>query len=317
MLSDHAAIIACAYGGGCPVQDMVVAARGEHGRVWRLVTADGALAIKELIIRQVRAGATADVAYQEAVLATGLVPMPRPVRTSADEILFEVAGHQVRAYEWVDLLPVDTTLDPAVMGATLAAVHLVRHTPARPVHGWYTDPVGALRWTHLLDDARAAGAPFAEALEAEIPHLLRLETLIEPPMNLQSCHRDLWADNIRPTPAGGVCVIDWENCGLADPAHEIPMVLVDFGGGDPRRVGLLYQSYVDAGGPARISGYGCFTMVIVQFGHFWESAVKVFTSPNTTEEGKAHNLDRMAELLDLPLRVEYLEELLDTVAAVH
>lgn len=50
----------------------------------RLVTADGALAIKELIIRQGPADATADVAYREAVLATSLVPMPRPVRTSAE-----------------------------------------------------------------------------------------------------------------------------------------------------------------------------------------------------------------------------------------
>lgn len=34
---------------------------------------------------------------------------------------------------------------------------------------------------------------FAEALEAEITELLRLEALIVPPTNLQSCHRDLWA----------------------------------------------------------------------------------------------------------------------------
>lgn len=42
------------------------------------------------------------------------------------------------------------------------------------------------------------------------------------------------------------------------------MVLVDFCGGDPRRAAVLYQAYIDAGGPARISEYGCFTMVIVQ-----------------------------------------------------
>lgn len=95
------------------------------------------------------------------------------------------------------------------------------------------------------------------------------------------------------------------------------MVLLDFGGKDPHRVGLLYQSCVGAGGPARISGYGSFTMVIAQFGHFWESAVKAFVSPNSTDEDNAHNLDRIAELLDMPLRVEYLEEVLDTLAAVQ
>jgi aminoglycoside phosphotransferase (APT) family kinase protein len=108
-------------------------------------------------------------------------------------------------------------------------------------------------------------------LQTEIPHVLRLEALLETPKNLQTCHRDLWADNILPTPGGGVCVIDWENCGLEDPAQEIPMVLFDFGTSNPERIAELYGSYIDAGGPARVRGLGTFTMVIAQFGHFWES----------------------------------------------
>jgi len=63
-------------------------------------------------------------------------------------------------------------------------------------------------------------------------HRAAAEALIESPTNLQSCHRDLQADNILPIPTGGVCVIDWENCGLADPAQELPMVMIDFASGD-------------------------------------------------------------------------------------
>jgi Ser/Thr protein kinase RdoA (MazF antagonist) len=317
MLSDHPATIARAYGLGAPVEDMVAFTRGEQGHVWRLVTDAGAFAVKELVIRQVPADAAADVAYQEAVLATGSVLMPRPVRTPGGHILVEVAGHQVRAYQWVDLSPVDRSLDPATIGETLAAIHRVRHAPARPLDGWYTDPVGAVRWAQLLSDAKAGGAPFADALAAEIPSLVRLEGFLEPPTNLQSCHRDLWADNIVPTTGGGVCVIDWENCGLEDPAHEIPMVLLDFGTPDLGRAAALYLSYLDAGGPARVTGYGSFTMVIAQFGHFWESAVRAYVSPNATGGDKAHSLDRVAELLTTPLRVDHIEEMLDTVAFVR
>jgi thiamine kinase-like enzyme len=72
----------------------------------------------------------------------------------------------------------------------------------------------------------------------------------------------LWADNILPTPTGGVCVIDWENCGLADPAQELPMVMIDFAFGDQCRIAELYLSYLETGGPARVSGYSSFTMVI-------------------------------------------------------
>jgi thiamine kinase-like enzyme len=87
----------------------------------------------------------------------------------------------------------------------------------------------------------------------EITELLRLEALIEPPVNLQSCHRDLWADNILPRPTDGVCVIDWENCGLADPAQELPMAMIDFAFGDQRRLADLYSSYVEAGGAGRVT----------------------------------------------------------------
>ncbi len=45
--------------------------------MWRLDTDMGAFAIKELVIRQMPADAVADVAYQEAVLATRAVAMPR------------------------------------------------------------------------------------------------------------------------------------------------------------------------------------------------------------------------------------------------
>ena len=291
-------------------------ARGEQGRIWRLDTDLGAFAIKELIIRQLPADAIADVAYQEAMLATGAVPMPRPIRTLAGQVLLDVAGYQVRAYEWVDLLATDTGLDPVVIGATLAAIHKVHYAPARPLIGWYTEPLGAPRWTQLLEEAKAADAPFAEALDAEIIELLRLEALMEPPANPQSCHRDLWADNILPTPAGGVCVIDWENCGLADPAQELPMAMIDFAFGDQRRLAKLYLCYVEAGGPGRVTGYGSFTMVIAQFSHFWELAITTYLSTSAAEV-KAHSLDRIAELLNPQLRVERLEEMLDTIASVR
>ncbi len=167
----------------------------------------------------------------------------------------------------------------------------------------------------LLGDARAADAPFADDLAAEIPHLLRLEGLLERPRNLRNCHRDLWADNILTT-SDGICVIDWENCGLEDPSYEIPMILFEFGAGDRGRTVDLYQCYLDAGGPGRVDGFGSFSMVIAQFGHFWESAVTSYTAPGATEEEKTRSVDRVAELLSLPLRVEHLEEILDAIAGI-
>jgi aminoglycoside phosphotransferase (APT) family kinase protein len=316
VLSDHAVAIGRTYGIGPPIREMILVARGEQGRVWRLDTDYGAFAIKELIIRQTPADATADAAYQEVVRATGAVPMPRPIRTPDDRVVVDLADYQLRAYEWVDVLVMDRSFDPATVGATMAAIHRVPYAPARPLIGWYTEPVGASRWRQLLEESKTAAAPFVDALDSEISELLRLETLLEPPASLQSCHRDLWADNMLPTVAGGLCVIDWENCGLADPAQELPMAMIDFGLGDQRRIAELYLSYLDAGGPARISGFGSFTMVIAQFGHFWESAIISYLATDASEE-RAHSLDRIAELLNPPLRVTHLEEMLDTIASAR
>jgi Ser/Thr protein kinase RdoA (MazF antagonist) len=70
---------------------MIMVARGEQGRVWRLDTDVGVFAVKQLVVRQMRADAVADVAYQEAVLATGRVCMPRPIRAADGQVLVHVA----------------------------------------------------------------------------------------------------------------------------------------------------------------------------------------------------------------------------------
>ena len=61
---------------------------------------------------------------------------------------------------------------------------------------------------------------------------------------------------------------------------------------------------------------GSFTMVIAQFGHFWESAITAYLSADAPED-KAHSLDRIAELLNPPLRVVHLEEMLDAIASIR
>ena len=44
---------------------------------------------------------------------------------------------------------------------------------------------------------------------------------------LRTCHRDLWADNVRTSHDGGLCVFDFDNAGLADPSQELAMILVE------------------------------------------------------------------------------------------
>ena len=313
-MSDLADQVAAAFGLGDAIGGLAPAARGEQGQVWRLDTALGSFAVKESFEPQSEAEAALDVAFQEAVLAGSKVSMPRPIRTTSGSVLATVADRRVRIYEWIDLLPTDYRFDVAVVGETIAAIHRVQHEPARPIHPWYTEPVGVSTWHDLSRRVTSSKAQFAEAFAAHIPTLTDLEALLVPRQNLQNCHRDLFADNILPMAQGGLCVIDWENCGLEDPSQELGVVVFDFTVGNPDRSRRLHDAYVEAGGPGRLSGRGDFSMLIAQFGHFFESAAKEWLNPESSEEDREHAIGRFNELFATPLTLDRIDEFLDAVS---
>ncbi len=134
--------------------------------------------------------------------------MPMPVRRPGGAFVVPVGDWLVRVSTWVDLLPPDTGLDPAVVGRLLAALHQVDYAPPAGVletgvDPWYAAPVGEPVWSDLTARLEALGAPFAATFRAELPNLLALEDLFEEPRDLRMCHCDLWADNVLRTSVGG------------------------------------------------------------------------------------------------------------------
>ena len=122
-----------------------------------------------------------------------------------------------------------------------------------PPHWWGTDPVGQKEWRALVKAAKGAGAPFAVRLAGLVPDLLAMEDLLTPMAGAQWCHLDLWADNLRGTPDGGVCVFDFDNAGPGDPTRELAMVLFEFARTGADRVHALVAAYEAAGGPGRVT----------------------------------------------------------------
>jgi Ser/Thr protein kinase RdoA (MazF antagonist) len=225
------------------------AARGKQGAIWRLTTADGRWAVKVQFRPGDEAALAPAAAFQEAATAAG-VPAPRIRRTTEGDLFAVVDGVQLRVYEWVDLGDPDPLLDPELVGAAVAATHRVPGAePAAPFTDpdrWYLDPVGAPRWDELIDELHAEGAPFAARLAALRDELVALESWLTPPAAPRTCHRDLMADNLFPTATGGVCIIDWENSGPADPSQELAVVLFEYARTDPGRARALAAAYADA-----------------------------------------------------------------------
>ena len=310
---NHALEIARVFGLGEDARFTGRVGRGEQGWVEELRTSTGAFAVKLSFDPPELDGE--DAAFQTAACAAG-VPAPVVVPTAAGAWHADIGGQPLRVYGWVDLLPPDSTFDPAEAGRVVAAIHTTPFRGVRPEDPWYTDAVGAAAWDAVISDVTAARAPFAADLAAMRDDLVALETLLDRSTNLRTCHRDLWSDNLRPAASGGLCVIDWENCGLADPGQEIAGVIFEFGYGDPDRAREVYRAYRQAGGPGTVRTRADFSMTIAQLGHILEMSCRIWLDAETTEDEQRRQESRVAEAVDQPLTIAVIDGLLEAVAGV-
>lgn len=290
-------------------------ARGKQGLVWRLETSDGRWAVKVPLRPTSEAEVRLPTEFNEKAWAAG-VPTPKVCRTDDGAVLALVGGDQVRVHEWVDLLPPDPMVDPGQVGALVAALHQVVMEVSGPSHGWNHEPVGAPRWDDLVQRLSWAGAPFAGRLADLRDELVALESWLEPPGNLQVCHCDLWADNVLATAGGGLCVIDWDNSGPADPHHELGCVLFEFARSDPGRARDLVEAYSEAGGPAGVERREHFTMLIAQLGHITELAACDWLEPNPRSPRREDAEAWISEVFDDPHTRAVLDRLLGAAHGV-
>ncbi|WP_456845251.1 phosphotransferase enzyme family protein [Cellulomonas sp. P5_C6] len=303
-----------ALGGAARLSEGPVA-RGKQGVVWRLDTTNGSWAVKAPFTPSQEDEVRLSTEFQEAAYLAG-VPTPQIRRTTDGFVFADVGGRRVRVYEWVDLGAPDPGLDPALVGEVVARIHGVKIDDPRPLDPWYHEPVGAGRWDEVVEQVRDGGAPFAGRLAALRDELVALESWIEPPEALRVCHRDLWADNMLPTAAGGLCVIDWENSGPADPSQELACVLFEFGRSDPGRARALIAAYQDAGGPGQVDRPGHFSMLIASLGHITETAATDWLQPNARSPDRADSTAWISEVLDDPHSRRRLRDLLDATRAM-
>ena len=246
-------------------------ARGQLGQVWRLNTPSGDFAVKEWYAEPDVVDVGRDARFVERARAAGVLT-PALVRSRRGQVAETVDGTTVRVFSWVDLRRPTRRLDPVEIGRTVARLHVASEPSEAPVDNWFATGFGERSWRELHARLVAAEAPFAGELGAIIEDLVAVETVIEPHERTILCHRDLWADNVLGTDDGRVCVIDFENLGPADPSQELAMVLFEFGDDDPTRVRLIHTAYQDAGGPARVTRRGHFTMLVAEQAHIGQLA---------------------------------------------
>jgi Ser/Thr protein kinase RdoA (MazF antagonist) len=315
MLDAHdAAAVAERYSLGRDAALSGPVARGEVGQVWRLTTSRGTFAIKEQFDPFPEEEVHEHAAFQEAAFAAG-IRVPAIIRDRDGQATTMFGDVQIRAFGWVDLRERTPDVDPAEVGNVVASIHRLPFRGRVPTDPWYTEPVGSDRWDALGRRLDEAAAPFADRFAAMRDELVALEELIEEPRDLQTCHRDLWADNVLRTADGPLCVIDWENCGLADPSQELALVVFEFAMEDADRTRTIHDAYREAGGPGRIDGLGTFSMLIAQLGHIGEDACLRWLDTTEPAEERRRQADRADEFLSLSLTRDTIADILDSVSS--
>ena len=300
-----------AFGLGRAVSLSEPVARGEIGEVRRLDTDLGSWAVKQAfdpLQPEDVADLERSAAFHRACWEAG-IPTPEP-RPGPDGYVAEIDGEHVLAYSWVDLVDADTGLDPAAVGVLLARMHAVRRPGRAPVHPGFEAPLGRPEWRAVLKASRAAGAPYADRLAAVLDALVEVESVLTPMAPLQVCHLDLWSDNLRRTEAGGLCVIDFENAGPADPSREVAMAVFEFGQGEPARERALYDAYRAGGGPGRITGRDAFAMTVAQLHHIGHRHLTMWVAARDPE-ARARSLAGVEEFLGAPLLPADVDRMLD------
>ena len=284
--------------------------RGFQGQVWRLSCGGQAYAVKEALTPLDHEQVVAAYALQQRAEAAG-VAAPRQLLTVAGDPAVYVDGETLRVFDWLELAPPDRDLDAIRIGRLLARLHSAGGPTTAEVDPWFVAPIGRDHWAELVAELLLAGAPFATELGALVDELVVSESIMEEPRDLIMCHRDLWADNLRADADGTPVVIDWDNCGPAPAAGELAMVLVEFGS-TPDRAHDLYAAYVDAGGPARITGASDFTMPIAVLHHIVEIGARQWLAASG-DLARRRAAGRVTEFTDDPLLLADIVRLLDAI----
>ncbi len=121
LVAGDADLVAWFYDLGSAAGPMRPVARGELGRVWRLPTVGGVVAVKELFVPPTEDEAAADVGFQLGARRAGVL-LPSPVRRTGGRVLAVLpSGVTVRVYEWMDLRPRLFDSDEPIMHEVLDA----------------------------------------------------------------------------------------------------------------------------------------------------------------------------------------------------
>ncbi|MBU2667859.1 phosphotransferase [Actinoplanes bogorensis] len=298
---------------GLPADAVVTAGpRGALGRIWRVQAGADTYAVKELFgTPPSPATIEAELAFTRAAARAGVaVPASYP-GTDGNYVHRMPEGSWLRRLDWFDLRPIDP-VDPAALGRLLAGLH--REAPAARAEPdgdepdpWYDTPPPLTGWPEI----RRTG------WDARLRTLPELCAMVSPPdlATTRLCHRDLHPENVLAGPDGELVVVDLDQVGPAEPVRELTRYLFDWfcdGPADVDAMRMFHEAYIEAGGPARLTRPGDFTMLVASRLNFLRRQVRIAADPDTEpqhREWAEAEIDEAVRILPTPAQIEQVLQL--------
>lgn len=294
--------------------------RGALGQIWRLDVGPASYALKEIFAEPPsEASIEAELAFARQAAEAGVRLPASHADREGRHLLASSSGTWLRLYDWLDLRPVDLTAraTPGDLGTLLARLHLCAPAAAvEPAGGppdpWYDHVPAAHQWV------QAPGTTWAARLAARLTTLPELCTAVAPadPAELIVCHRDLHPENVLADPAGALVVVDWDNFGPAVPGRELAGALFDWfcdgPAADLDAMRGMYEAYVRAGGPGRITEPADFTMLLATRLNFLLLQVGIALDPQAERrhrEWAEREIDEALRILPTPRQLADVLEL--------
>ena len=297
--------------------------RGARGQVWRLTVGGDVFALKETFADPLSEQALrTELAFTRRAAEAGvLLPASHPDRHGS-HLVTAPDGTRLRLYDWVDLRAVDPLAPgtPRAIGELLARLHRCAPAAATEPDGTPPSP-----WYHRVppsDSWRPAGQ-WADRLAERLTTLPELCAAVVPPdpADLVLCHRDLHPENVLADPEGRLVVVDWDDLGPADPARELAVVMFDWYCDGPAldrdAARTMYEAYVTAGGPGRITGRQDFSMLVASRLNFLLRQLRIVADPGTAPGDRTwadREIDEALRILPAPA---HLTEVLELVGGTR
>ncbi|WP_161606106.1 phosphotransferase enzyme family protein [Microlunatus speluncae] len=279
--------------------------RGAIGAIWRLSLTghrSGTLAAKEFITYPPEERDVAnEIALRNAAAAVG-VPSPEPIAFRTGNVAMDPrTGRGWRCYDWVDgQQAADDRETRLWLLRQLAAIHqLARTEPAPTEHDWYLRVHAD--WDALVSDVRAAGLPWAARFERLVEERVAgLAALIAdvPAGTPIWTHRDLQPANVMVDAADGRRrLVDWDNAGGLSDWRELGSQLIHWLH-SPADLRLAYETYLTAGGSARVTGPAVFATAVAGGLNFLAEQVRRLVDPTTSDDDHDYAEGWLPGLLD-------------------